>query len=866
MPDQRSVLKEYRALEQKRLAQGLTPAEDRRHAELKALVGPETSGARGGFDVNAAAAKLRESLLPAGLRNRPPPTPEVLEPEPPAPEPAPAPAEEALGAAWAEQPFQAPETPQAPADAFFDPSSLGTEQAQPQWDANAAPAEGHDPNQPWDPNAQQAYDPAAVAAWDAAAAAAGYDPNQPWDPNAQQAYDPNAAWDPNAQQPYDPAAVAAWDAAAAAAGYDPNQPWDPNAQQAYDPNAAAGWDPNAQQPYDPNAAAAWDAAAAAAGYDPSAAPAEGAWDPASLGVEVPAVEASPELGAFEGEHDFSAAQNADGSHGDWSTGAPSSGPQDGPVFPAEPGAELDDPYALVPGTELGAPEAAYPATPPEAPAEGGFPEGWDPGGATAAEPPPPLELGEYDAAGAAAFAPDLDDGAALPFDAAAASAIDPGQLPEGFEAVPGEYEDNAGFGVTGYEAPSAQHLGDDAAHESVPSWQPDSALDQGFELASGGSFDAAADAASPDWAGAAPEAAQPWAGRELTEPEPEPDLGAAPELDRSAPDLSGGEAADDFFAISAPPLALGGPSSIPAAAPQPIPPPAPSVTVSLPAPGPAPAPKGPPPGLRAPAPAAPVAAAPRPPPPVVARAAPPAPAYVPLPPEPMPSIDEIPELDAEEILEPADGEVVEEIVDTGDPGAVAPPDLDFSSTIAEPFPPSPPPAAYAAAAAAAPEPAEPPPAPAPPPPAPPAPRQPLQALPTEDVSFEDPPEPSSSAVPGVHRVVVHTLEGLVKRGVLTDADLAAPVLGLAPVQGAEPEVLGADKVKAIFFMLAPGEAAPAPEGKRVRVTFKDGRQVAGFSPDYREGGIGFFMIPADSRTNTGRIWIYRAAVKSVSVS
>jgi hypothetical protein len=73
-------------------------------------------------------------------------------------------------------------------------------------------------------------------------------------------------------------------------------------------------------------------------------------------------------------------------------------------------------------------------------------------------------------------------------------------------------------------------------------------------------------------------------------------------------------------------------------------------------------------------------------------------------------------------------------------------------------------------------------------------------------------------------------------------------------------------VKAIFFMLAAGEKAPLAEGKRVRVTFRDGRQVAGFSPDYTEAGAGFFMIPADTRTNTGRIWVYRAAVKQVSVS
>ncbi|HEY6001967.1 MAG TPA: chemotaxis protein CheA, partial [Anaeromyxobacter sp.] len=129
------------------------------------------------------------------------------------------------------------------------------------------------------------------------------------------------------------------------------------------------------------------------------------------------------------------------------------------------------------------------------------------------------------------------------------------------------------------------------------------------------------------------------------------------------------------------------------------------------------------------------------------------------------------------------------------------------------------------------------------------------------------PEPASAwHVAGAHRVVVHTLEGQVKRGVLEDVDLDAGSLGLAPLPGAAPEAVPSDKVKAIFFMLAPGEKAPPPEGKKVRVTFRDGRQVAGFSPDYRDEGVGFFMIPVDTRTNTGRIWVYRSAVRQVSVS
>ena len=83
MSDSRSVMKEFRSLEQKRQAGSLSADEEARYRELRDLVGPDQNapGARPGFDVNAAAARLRESLLPAGLRHRPPPPPE------PSPEP-----------------------------------------------------------------------------------------------------------------------------------------------------------------------------------------------------------------------------------------------------------------------------------------------------------------------------------------------------------------------------------------------------------------------------------------------------------------------------------------------------------------------------------------------------------------------------------------------------------------------------------------------------------------------------------------------------------------------------------------------------------------------------------------------------------
>ena len=79
------------------------------------------------------------------------------------------------------------------------------------------------------------------------------------------------------------------------------------------------------------------------------------------------------------------------------------------------------------------------------------------------------------------------------------------------------------------------------------------------------------------------------------------------------------------------------------------------------------------------------------------------------------------------------------------------------------------------------------------------------------------------------------------------------------------EALPRERVKALFFMLAPGARAPSTEGDKVRVTFKDGRQVAGFSKDHRGQTSGFFVVPADNRTNTERIFIFRHAVQSISI-
>ncbi len=119
-------------------------------------------------------------------------------------------------------------------------------------------------------------------------------------------------------------------------------------------------------------------------------------------------------------------------------------------------------------------------------------------------------------------------------------------------------------------------------------------------------------------------------------------------------------------------------------------------------------------------------------------------------------------------------------------------------------------------------------------------------------------------VRGEHRVILHTVEGQVKRGVLRDADLNAELIELELSPGSTEKLLRT-RVKALFFMLAPGEKPAAGGGDKLRVTFKDGRQVSGFSKDYKSASVGFFVVPADSRTNTARIFIFRSAVDVVAL-
>lgn len=118
-------------------------------------------------------------------------------------------------------------------------------------------------------------------------------------------------------------------------------------------------------------------------------------------------------------------------------------------------------------------------------------------------------------------------------------------------------------------------------------------------------------------------------------------------------------------------------------------------------------------------------------------------------------------------------------------------------------------------------------------------------------------------VAGEHRVAVHMRRGGTRRGTLRDVDLSKSSFSLLPQGGGAAEAVYHAEVKAIFFMLSPGEKPKPPDGRKVVVTFADGRTIEGLR-DGADAKHGFFLVPADAaRTNTRRIYVSREATSDI---
>jgi hypothetical protein len=127
------------------------------------------------------------------------------------------------------------------------------------------------------------------------------------------------------------------------------------------------------------------------------------------------------------------------------------------------------------------------------------------------------------------------------------------------------------------------------------------------------------------------------------------------------------------------------------------------------------------------------------------------------------------------------------------------------------------------------------------------------------------------------KVVAHYQNGRIEKGLTRDFSQSKDTFHIAEVaaQGAPTREILVSQLKGLFFVkdLASDHAHarsnvfdpfdPTP-GRKIRIIFKDGEVMAGFTKDYQAGRPGFFVCPADLKANADRCYVVAAAVKQVS--
>jgi hypothetical protein len=133
------------------------------------------------------------------------------------------------------------------------------------------------------------------------------------------------------------------------------------------------------------------------------------------------------------------------------------------------------------------------------------------------------------------------------------------------------------------------------------------------------------------------------------------------------------------------------------------------------------------------------------------------------------------------------------------------------------------------------------------------------------------PQPGAST--SWQKVVARFRDGHLVRGYTADFHPSKPQLHLsAEPNSSDTLFLQLSQLKALFFVrdfngdqarVDRQEFGLAPQGRKVVVTFNDGETLLGSTLGYRGEGNGFFVNPADPRSNNLRVFVAPGATTQV---
>src|SRR5262245_7497492 len=128
----------------------------------------------------------------------------------------------------------------------------------------------------------------------------------------------------------------------------------------------------------------------------------------------------------------------------------------------------------------------------------------------------------------------------------------------------------------------------------------------------------------------------------------------------------------------------------------------------------------------------------------------------------------------------------------------------------------------------------------------------------------------------INKVVVHARDGKLLKGTTRDFFPNRPLFHIQPADSSPSVEVRCKSLKAVFFvrdfsgdssrrdtMGWPTGPKDSKQDMKVAVRFKDGELLCGYSLTYSVDREGFFMFPADPKSNNIRIYVLVGATTEV---
>ena len=124
-----------------------------------------------------------------------------------------------------------------------------------------------------------------------------------------------------------------------------------------------------------------------------------------------------------------------------------------------------------------------------------------------------------------------------------------------------------------------------------------------------------------------------------------------------------------------------------------------------------------------------------------------------------------------------------------------------------------------------------------------------------------------------NEVVAHFMDGKLVKGYSEDFFPNKPTLHITEEGSGEVIEVEISRLKALFFVKSlegnrdyneDQEAERSGLGRRIKVRFKDGETIVGYTSGYSADRDAFFVFPGDPKSNNDRIFVVTAATEEIN--